>query len=181
MSVSSSRGGPTCTARGGVPACFGDGCGDGFGEALERCHREQEGDRDCDRAVSAVADIARARPTWPATRAAAFLHARSPGATRCAPRRGSAAACPAPTSALRASPNGAATAVLQRTNLGFQGEARGEKKRTDIGARHAARRMRRGSVLVGVLLPLMLAAPARAFKFVLPLRSALGAALLLPV
>lgn len=102
MSVSSSRGGPTCTARGGVPACFGDGCGDGFGEALERCHREQEGDRDCDRAVSAVADIARARPTWPVMRAAAFLHARSPGATRCAPRRGSAAACPAPTSALRA-------------------------------------------------------------------------------
>ena len=78
-------------------------------------------------------------------------------------------------------PNGAATAVLQRTNLGIQGEARGEKKRTDIGARRAARRMRRGSVLVGVLLPLMLAAPARAFKFVLPLRSALGAALLLPV
>ena len=66
----------------------------------------------------------------------------------------------------------------------FQGGGKrrsGEKKRTDIGARHAARRMRRGSVLVGVLLPLMLAAPARAFKFVLPLRSALGAALLLPV
>jgi hypothetical protein len=137
MSVSSSRGGPTCTARGGVPACFGDGCGDGFGEALERCHREQEGDRDCDRAVSAVADIARARPTWPATRAAAFLHARSPGATRCAPRRGSAAACPAPTSALRASPNGAATAVLQRTNLGFQG---GGKRREEENRHRSATR-----------------------------------------